>query len=71
MPNAITPAFVLFLCLGACICLKASKYHIISIVAIIQGTVYPADRSGGSTGLLSDIQICLLIPQHLSHLEPL
>ena len=47
------------------------KYHGIAIISIVQGTIYTADGSSGSTGFLGNLQISLVLSQHLGYLETL
>ena len=51
--------------------LHTSKDQLVTVVAVIQRTVYAADGGGGSSGLLGNLQICLAVLQHGSHFEPL
>ena len=53
------------------ILLHTCKYHLITIISIVQGTVYTADRSCGSSCLLGNIKVCTLIGKHLGYLEAL
>lgn len=51
--------------------LHTSKDQLVTVVAVIQRTVYAADGGGGSSSLLGNLQICLAVLQHGSHFEPL
>lgn len=53
------------------ILLHTCKYHLITVISIVQGTVYTADRSCGSSCLLGNIKVCTLIGKHLGYLEAL
>jgi hypothetical protein len=44
--------------------LHTSKDQLVTVVAVIQRTVYAADGGGGSSGLLGNLQICLAVLQH-------
>ena len=56
-----------------CLLLKrySGKYHIVTVVAVIERAVHTADRCCGSACLLCDIQVRLLCPQHSGHLKSL
>ena len=41
--------------------LHTSKDQLVTVVAVIQRTVYAADGGGGSSGLLGNLQICLAV----------
>ena len=51
--------------------LHTSEYQFVTVIAIIQRTIYSADGSGGGSGFLGDFQISLAILQHGSYFKPL
>ena len=51
--------------------LHTSKDQLVTVVAVVQLTVYAADGGGGSSGLLGNIKICPLVHQHLGNLKTL
>ena len=49
----------------------SGENHLIAVISVNQGTVYPADGGGGSAGSLRDFLIRLLFHQHSGHFKAL
>ena len=50
---------------------KAFKYHIITVVSVVEGTIDAADCCSGGAGLLSYFQIGIVVPEHGRYLKTL
>ena len=60
-----------FLFLFFCFFRHSLKYHFVSVISIVQTSVYTADGCCGSTCLFGNIKICSLIFEHLCYLKTL